>query len=84
MIPHPSSSSIPQAVTLPVRVQPVSTWKPQPLPHHSYAHVNELAYRAIRKALFGPIRSRAIRRDAASYKAALKQTTEALRRAVGE
>ncbi len=50
---------------------------------HSYAHVNEVAYQAIRRALFGVTR-REVRRDANRFKLAREATTASLRsRSVG-
>lgn len=57
-------------------------WLPSPLPHHSYAHVNELAYQAIRRALFPTSRTREIRRDAGSFRRARKAVEDALRASV--
>lgn len=46
---------------------------------HSYAHVNERCYQAIRRALF-PVGRREVRKDARRFKSALKDTTKRLRR----
>jgi hypothetical protein len=46
---------------------------------HSYAHVNERCYQAIRRALF-PVGRREVRKDAKRFKSALKDTTKRLRR----
>lgn len=59
-------------------------WLPAPLPHHSYAHVNERCYQAIRRALFPVRRTRAIRRDAQAFKSAKAATTAMLERAFPE
>lgn len=45
---------------------------------HSYAHVNERAYQAIRAALF-PHGAREVRKDAKRFQRAKKATTDALR-----
>jgi hypothetical protein len=45
---------------------------------HSYAHVNERCYQAIRHALF-PDGHREVRKDAKRFKSALKDTTDKLR-----
>jgi len=51
---------------------------------HSYAHVNEACYQAIRRALFPVRRTRAIRRDAQAYKNAKAATTAMLESAFPE
>jgi hypothetical protein len=53
-----------------------------PQPIHSFAHVNELAYQAVRRALFPARRGREIRRDARSYRDRFKATTASLRQAL--
>jgi hypothetical protein len=46
---------------------------------HSYAHVNERCYQAIRHELF-PVGHREVRKDAKRFKDQLKATSKALRR----
>jgi hypothetical protein len=47
---------------------------------HSYVHVNERCYQAIRRALF-PVGRRSIRKDAKQYVRALADTTTSLKHA---
>lgn len=51
---------------------------PDPQPRRSYAHINELGYQAVRRALFPVRRTRAIRRDARAYREAFEATTAKL------
>jgi hypothetical protein len=51
-------------------------------PLHSYAHVNEVGYQAVRRALF-PVGARAVRKDAKRFQRALAATTDRLRNELG-